>query len=1344
MILMRKSLLLVLLVLGCLSAKAQNLLTEGFESTSAWPPSGWTNTAVVTTSGASYGYAWNQGPPSSYPSPSAHSGNKFAFYDSYNVSSGGIGQLVTPSLNFSSTGSKILSFWVYNYYSGFYQDKLEVYLNTSASVTGATLITTLYPTYIPSSTGWTQYTYTLPSTYTGTTNYIIFRATSDWGYDIYLDDVSVDNLVPCSGTISGGTASASANPVCANVSFTLTDVSYTVGSGMSYQWQSSPAGANTWTNITGATLPTYTVSAGISSATDYRFVATCNTVATAGISNTLAVALNTPTNCYCAQAASNTADDDIGQVVVGSFSYPTTAPTSLTSNSASNGTYTNNTGVGTIKIFAGQPTTFQVTQINSSVFYYPCYLKAFIDINANGSWLDAGETVFSQAGPGSASTTPPTPPTFSGTFTIPASTPGVITRMRLSLQESGSSTSVQPCNSYTWGETEDYTVKILPATPNPPTVTNNSPTCPTGTVTITAVDPDGYPSPTFTLTGPGISGSMTSTTGVFTLSNVTPAYGGVWSVTLSSGGFTSNPGTTTVVIYPTANLVVGTTTGTSTCTAADGSIQLTGLVANAQYTLAYVKPNGSPLTPSPTITASSTGTYTITGLIAGTYTNIKVTNVGSGGCASNTVSATVLPPSAPPAPVVTYQQPLCPNSTLRLNVTNANPNGTYQWTTTAPGVWNNPTPGTGPTASRNNMTSAQNGDYCAIVTVNGCVSAPGCVTVTVSSKDAKPTGPGIAPNNPIQYCQGEVSLPLTASGSSLHWFGPWAPNPANAPDKSTRDTSIIYPRTDFAGNWVYGVVQNVTCPSDTAYIIVTVKPKPAKPTVPPNAVEYCQFSPASPLSASGANIRWFSTPTGGVGTATPPTPNTLVSGTYFYYVSQTVNGCESDRSIITVNVKPKPAPPAVTSPLNLCQGDPVGPLTAIGQNLLWYTTASGGVGVPVAPIPNTGYEDSFKYWVSQTVNGCESDRALIQAYVNYKPNGVIVGSSQWVCQDADDTFYYYGNARPDAQYVWYSPYPQTHAVSGKDTRGPFIVHFDSAGTAVIRLQINNKGCISTLIAAPITVRHLPVVDYSLKRDVCKDELVNIALTATEPGISDYMFNFGNTTDTTMVYSAPPGGPFGIRYHTPGDYVVAVTATLDQCTSKPLEKRITVHDLPNAHISVADAHDLSQPVCASDTITLSVTPVGEGATYTWTPAAYFQSLRDTLNYIVRAVPNQSSEVKVHVKTAYGCEATDSIAIITKPCCGVFFPTAFDPTSTTVPKNRRFKPITIGFHQVNTFRVINRWGQVVYETHQEPHGESEGWDGTYNGVPQDMGVYYWYISYKCEGKTVEDHGEVTLMR
>ncbi len=962
------------------------------------------------------------------------------------------------------------------------------------------------------------------------------------------------------------------------------------------------------------------------------------------------------------------------------------------------------------------------------------YVRMWIDSNNDGTFSNS-EQVY--ASPGSIATYSATT---SYSIAIPANAPVGLHRFRVRnaylydpLLPSYASSSIPPCATLYYGETRDYLVNILSSIPPPPVVTT-APVCPGDTLRITATDTSGFPGPiTFNLSGP-FTGSpiANSVSGAFKIPNATAANAGTYIVSMNSGSSTSNPVAITTTVYPAAALTISAIQSPTTCAGANGSFQINGLLANTSYTLKYRNTTGTTIT---TTIPSTTGTtYTVSNLGAGTYDSIRVTTVGGGGCTSNYTIAVVPAPNPPATPIPVHKTPLCPGDTLKLSISNitAYPSGsTFTWT--GPNGFSS----TSPTPTRPNMTSANNGNYTVFVTVNSCVSAIGKDSVVVSSPDPLPI-----PISPT-YCQFDPALPLAAQGINLTFYGPAAPNPANSPDSTNiaRNPAQV-PRTDIPGIYIYYVTQQATCVSGRAFIQVTVKSKPPKPNVPQTAIDYCQFSPASPLSASGTNIRWYATPTGGTGTATAPTPNTLVSGTFFYYVSQTVNGCESDRQAIVITVKPKPAPPKVQSPLNLCQGDPFAPVTAIGQNLLWYTGPTGGVGVPVAPIPNTGYEDSFRYWVSQSVNGCESDRALLSVFVNYKPNGIIVGSNQWVCQFDTLSFYYYGNGRPDAQYVWYAPYPSSVILSGGNTRGPLLVRFDTVGTSVIRLQINNKGCISTLIAAPITVRHLPKIDYSLKQDVCVDELVNIALVATEPGVSTYAFDFGSS-DTTMVYSAVPGGPFGIRYHTPGTYTVAATATLNMCTSLPLEKDIYVHANPDATIIPPAGFDPNKPICASDTLNLAVKAVQGGATYTWTPAAYFQSYTDTLNYLVRGVVSRTSYVKVRVRTAYGCESEDSLLVNTKPCCNVYFPNAFAPDG-NIEQNRRFKPITAGFHDVNTFKVINRWGQVMYETKSLPHSVNSGWDGTFNGVKQDMGTYFWYISYKCEGKMMDDHGEVILVR
>ena len=142
---------------------------------------------------------------------------------------------------------------------------------------------------------------------------------------------------------------------------------------------------------------------------------------------------------------------------------------------------------------------------------------------------------------------------------------------------------------------------------------------------------------------------------------------------------------------------------------------------------------------------------------------------------------------------------------------------------------------------------------------------------------------------------------------------------------------------------------------------------------------------AVPLTSTGTNLKWYTTATGGSGTAIAPTPSTATVGTIPYYVSQTVNGCEGPRAIINVVVSPTATPPTVTSPVTYCQNASAAALTASGNNLLWYTAPTGGTGSPNPPVPSTTVAGSFNYYVSQSNNCGEGTRAVITVNITPTP-----------------------------------------------------------------------------------------------------------------------------------------------------------------------------------------------------------------------------------------------------------------------------------------------------------------------------------------------------------------------
>ncbi|MGB3948136.1 MAG: GEVED domain-containing protein [Bacteroidia bacterium] len=260
----------------------------------------------------------------------------------------------------------------------------------------------------------------------------------------------------CTGTPTAGTASVSSDSTCIGVSFDLMLTGYTSNaSGISFQWQSASSMTGTFTNISGATTSTYTV-ASQSATTYYKCVVTCSGSSATATSNVVSVINNAPMDCYCESAATSASDEDIINVTVGTLnntsSCTTTGGVGSTLRKYSNYTAT----VAAPNLAVGSTVNFSVQVDTCNPFSSTPYsnaIKIYIDYNQNGSFADAGEKVY-------ASDTAKGPQTITGTFVVSTGATNGNTRMRIVCKETSDTSTISSCGTYTWVETEDYTVNI--------------------------------------------------------------------------------------------------------------------------------------------------------------------------------------------------------------------------------------------------------------------------------------------------------------------------------------------------------------------------------------------------------------------------------------------------------------------------------------------------------------------------------------------------------------------------------------------------------------------------------------------------------------------------------------------------------------------------------------------------------------------------------------------------------------------------------------------------------------------------------------------------------------------
>jgi gliding motility-associated-like protein len=147
------------------------------------------------------------------------------------------------------------------------------------------------------------------------------------------------------------------------------------------------------------------------------------------------------------------------------------------------------------------------------------------------------------------------------------------------------------------------------------------------------------------------------------------------------------------------------------------------------------------------------------------------------------------------------------------------------------------------------------------------------------------------------------------------------------------------------------------------------------------------------------------------------------------------------------------------------------------------------------------------------------------------------------------------------------------------------------------------------------------------------------------------------------------------------------------------------------------------------------PGGNALYFRWFPPAGLD--KDDISNPL-ASPEVNTRYYVDAAGETGCVTRDSIDVLIAPDSWLDVPNAFTPG---IAPNATFKAVYRGNATLKSFAVYNRWGQKMFES----KNINDGWDGTWNGKPQPIGVYVYTIeAVSATGKRLTKQGNVTLLR
>ncbi|WP_367389765.1 choice-of-anchor L domain-containing protein [Lewinella sp. LCG006] len=725
-------------------------------------------------------------------------------------------------------------------------------------------------------------------------------------------------------------------------------------------------------------------------------------------------------------------------------------------------------------------------------------------------------------------------------------------------------------------------------------------------------------------------------------------------------------------------------------------------VASTTYTWIPGMSLDDPSSPTPLAFPDETTTYEL----------IATTN--NGACsASNSVTVTVLP-----ADVAITNEPdtlqICLGESVTLNAqTSTGNNDNFLWT-----------PNDGSLSSTTDLsviaTPITGTTYFTTFTVGSC-TVMDSVYVQVDSLPAE-LGITVEPFEE-SYCQGElVTLvsptyePVLYPNITHQWLGLGLETSDTLYNLvfTTTDT-FTYQRTTINGGCISVEEVTINVISNDEITITPAQPvicpgEQVQLTANSNTLGELEWSPAETLSCSDC-----------------ATPIASPTNTTSYTLSSSVEGCAIEQSVTVTVLNPDDFTPIGNR--TVCAGElplSLNPNASPNATYVWTSNPAGFNSTEPNPSVNPAVTTTY---IGTATNICGTITKEITITV-IDPGSIIsvaggidtlvtcLGFEFDLTANVDNssngtetlTWLYDGQSDVGADATF---------TAGNSGLATFIYQYGTSAT---------NDCESLSETVYIQVNEAPQ-QVAVRPDttLCFDAGTPLTLfTGTvEPGVD---YNWTSTSGDVFMEADPEVSPTVTTTYT-------LEASLGACTSST-DVTITVIEATTLAIDEAASTNLIQEGVETLTLvaeapnannpaiewTFNGINIGSGSPLDWTPD---QTQQDLLpGYVFATISNTCQEL------------IDSI-FIQKLLFQM--PNIFSPNGDG--DNDVFKPFYLGEMDVVELTVYNRWGQVVFESN-DPN--NPGWDGKKGGKDAPSDVYIYTVRVGVGTETVQDNGQITLIR